>query len=297
MKKLSSVLALVLAICMLCSCALANEQKYDEPVTVHFVRSTDDTLDANYFSQHPDKTMTDNLWCDLYKDELNIIVDYDWIVKSGEEYDTKLAAELLWACRRHPGQIGTVSIGIGDEIVPNAWNAGDVSAVPDVSKTPGPGGFCVPNAQHAVRQGKLLPKNIVASLRGEGTRAYVHANLGAVAGLGLGQGAFQKGKIGFTGPLAWMAHRGYHGLAMPMWERKLRVFGGWVGGFFLGRDDVQLAMRERPREVFEEFASRPKPAAEADVPKAAPVADTQPAKAEEQKVAAEASEEKAESKA
>ena len=185
----------------------------------------------------------------------------------------------------------------GDEVVPHAWTAGDVSAVPDVSKTPGPGGFCVPNAQHAVRQGKLLPKNIVASLRGEGTRAYVHANLGAVAGLGLGQGAFQKGKIGFTGPLAWMAHRGYHGLAMPMWERKLRVFGGWVGGFFLGRDDVQLAMRERPREVFEEFASRPKPAAEADVPKAAPVADTQPAKAEEQKVAAEASEEKAESKA
>ena len=63
MKKLCSVLALALVLCMLCSCALANEQKYDEPVTVHFVRSTDDTLDANYFSQHPDKTMTDNLWC------------------------------------------------------------------------------------------------------------------------------------------------------------------------------------------------------------------------------------------
>ena len=77
MRKLSSVLALALALCMLCSCAFANEQKYDEPVTVHFVRSTDDTLDANYFSQHPDKTMTDNLWCDLYRDELNIIVEYD----------------------------------------------------------------------------------------------------------------------------------------------------------------------------------------------------------------------------
>lgn len=186
----------------------------------------------------------------------------------------------------------------GDTVVPHAWTAGDVSAVPDVSKTPGPGGFCVPNAQHAVRQGKLLPKNIVASLRGEGTRPYVHSNLGAVAGLGLGQGAFQKGKIGFTGPLAWMAHRGYHGMAIPMWERKLRVFGDWVGGFFLGRDDVQLAMRETPREVFEEFASRPKPAADAvEAPKAAPIADTQPAKAEEQKLAAEAADEKAASKA
>lgn len=94
MKKFTSAVALVLAFMMLCTCAFANEQKYEEPVTVHFVRSTDDTLDANYFSQHPDKTMTDNLWCDLFRDELNIIVEYDWIVKSGDEYNTKLAAEL-----------------------------------------------------------------------------------------------------------------------------------------------------------------------------------------------------------
>ncbi|WP_441297166.1 NAD(P)/FAD-dependent oxidoreductase [Agrococcus sp. SGAir0287] len=192
----------------------------------------------------------------------------------------------------------TLQVVDGDEIVANAWTAGDVAAVPDVSKTPGPGGFCVPNAQHAVRQGKLLAKNVAAALRGEAPREYIHANQGAVAGLGLGQGAFQKGKIGFTGPLAWLAHRGYHGLAMPMWERKLRVFGDWMGGFVLGRDDVQLAMRETPREVFEEFASRPKPASDAvEAPKAAPIADTQPAKAEEQKAAAEAADEKAATKA
>ena len=61
MKKLTALLALVLALSMLASCALAADPfgKYDEPVTVQFVRSTDDTLDANFFSQHPDKTMTD----------------------------------------------------------------------------------------------------------------------------------------------------------------------------------------------------------------------------------------------
>jgi UDP-N-acetylmuramoyl-L-alanyl-D-glutamate--2,6-diaminopimelate ligase len=37
----------------------------------------------------------------------------------GKSTVTALAAEMLWACRRHPGQIGTVQIGIGDEIVPN----------------------------------------------------------------------------------------------------------------------------------------------------------------------------------
>ena len=92
MKKLTALAALVLAVCMLASCGLAEPgtEKYAEPVEVHFVRATDDTLDANFFSQFPDKTMEDNLWCDLYRDQLNIIVKYDWIVKSGDEYDTKL---------------------------------------------------------------------------------------------------------------------------------------------------------------------------------------------------------------
>ena len=92
MKKLSAFLALVLALCLTAACGLgeAGLEKYAEPVEVHFVRSTDDTLDTNFFANFPDKTMEDNLWCDLYRDQLNIIVKYDWIVKSGDEYDTKL---------------------------------------------------------------------------------------------------------------------------------------------------------------------------------------------------------------
>ena len=37
----------------------------------------------------------------------------------GKSTVTALTAEMLWACRRHPGQIGTVQIGIFDDIVPN----------------------------------------------------------------------------------------------------------------------------------------------------------------------------------
>jgi UDP-N-acetylmuramoyl-L-alanyl-D-glutamate--2,6-diaminopimelate ligase len=37
----------------------------------------------------------------------------------GKSTVTALTAEMLWGCRRHPGQIGTVSIGIGDDLVPN----------------------------------------------------------------------------------------------------------------------------------------------------------------------------------
>ncbi|KQP56029.1 NAD(P)/FAD-dependent oxidoreductase [Agreia sp. Leaf283] len=172
-------------------------------------------------------------------------------------------------------------VGTADNIVPDAWGAGDVSAVPDLSGG-GVGGFCVPNAQHAVRQGRLMAKNIVAELRGEKLVEYNHKNLGAVAGLGIGVGAFQSGKIAVKGLPAWFMHRGYHGLAMPTWERKIRVIGNWVFNFVLGRDIASLEARVHPRAAFEAFASRPRPAAEAPAEPAAeakrPAAKRAPAK-------------------
>ncbi|MEZ3159650.1 NAD(P)/FAD-dependent oxidoreductase [Microbacterium sp. BWT-B31] len=170
-------------------------------------------------------------------------------------------------------------VGTADEVVEGAWAAGDVSAVPDLSGG-GVGGYCVPNAQHAVRQAKLLAKNLVAVLRGELPREYVHKNLGAVAGLGLYNGVFQSGGFALKGFIAWLAHRGYHGMAMPSWERKWRVLWDWWNNFWLGRDNVSLATVQRPRYVFEEFAARPRPPqpAATDAPAAAaPVAASVPA--------------------
>ena len=149
-----------------------------------------------------------------------------------------------------------------DGPVADAWTAGDVAAVPDLTGK-GVGGFCVPNAQHAVRQAKLLAKNLVANLRGESPKDYYHESLGAVAGLGLYNGVFQYRNIAIKGLIAWFMHRGYHGFAMPMWERKIRVFGNWILNFLLRRDMVELEAQYTPRAVFEEFASRPKESAKA----------------------------------
>lgn len=148
-------------------------------------------------------------------------------------------------------------VGPGDEAIEGAWAAGDVSRVPDLSGG-GVGGYCVPNAQHAVRQGKLLAKNLVAVLRGENPRDYFHKNLGAVAGIGIGHGVFQAGGLAIKGVIAWFMHRGYHGLAIPMWERKFRVFWGWWNNFWLGRDIVAIEALQEPRAAFEEFAARPR---------------------------------------
>ena len=144
-----------------------------------------------------------------------------------------------------------------DGVVPDAWGAGDVSAVPDLTGG-GVGGFTVPNAQHAVRQGKLMARNLVADLRGEKPRDYFHKNLGAVAGLGLYDGVYQNGKLAVKGLPAWFMHRGYHGLAIPFWDRKIRVFGNWFLNFFLRRDLVGIPDRDLPRAAFDKWAARPK---------------------------------------
>ncbi len=144
----------------------------------------------------------------------------------------------------------------GTDIVEGAWTAGDVSAVPDLSGG-GVGGFCVPNAQHAVRQGKLLAANLVATIRGGKVNDYFHKNMGAVAGLGIGVGVYQWKKFAVKGFLAWLMHRGYHGLAIPMWERKLRVFTGWGWNWIVRRDIVSTNAVKEPRQSFVTYASRP----------------------------------------
>jgi NADH dehydrogenase len=156
----------------------------------------------------------------------------------------------------------TADLRVTDDngVVKDAWGAGDVAAVPDLSGG-GVGGYTVPNAQNAVRQGKLLARNLVAALRGKAVKEYNHQNLGAVAGLGLGIGVFQSGPIAIKGLPAWLMHRGYHGLAVPGWERKLRVFANWTLNLFLGRDIVSLEAREHPRAAFEQFAARQSPPA------------------------------------
>ncbi|WP_255950306.1 NAD(P)/FAD-dependent oxidoreductase [Streptomyces odontomachi] len=145
------------------------------------------------------------------------------------------------------------------------WAAGDNAQVPDVAarKAGVENAWCPPNAQHALRQARVLGDNVISALRGFPQREYSHANKGAVAGLGLHKGVAMivigKMKIKVRGRLAWYMHRGYHGLAMPTWNRKIRVFADWTLSTFLRREVVSLGAIESPREEFYE-AARPVPA-------------------------------------
>ncbi|MFE5307482.1 NAD(P)/FAD-dependent oxidoreductase [Isoptericola sp. NPDC056605] len=140
-------------------------------------------------------------------------------------------------------------VGTDDAPVDDAWAAGDGAAVPDLAVAR-PGALAVPNAQHAVRQGRRLARNLVASLHGRPSRPYVHGSLGVIATLGLGSGIFQLRRLVLRGRLAWLMHRGYHLLAIPTWERKARVLAVWLTAAAFGRDVVSLASVQTPRAAF-----------------------------------------------
>ncbi|MGI5248339.1 NAD(P)/FAD-dependent oxidoreductase [Actinacidiphila glaucinigra] len=196
------------------------------------------------------------------------------VLSDGEEFDSEL---IVWTAGNASNPVvhnhtdlpvderglllvrPDLRVGADGDPVPDVWAAGDDAAVPDLA-SPVPGARTVPNAQHAVRQGKRLAKNILASLRGGRVRDYRHSSLGVVATLGLGRGIFQYKGIVVKGFPAWLMHRGYHVLAVPTWERKVRVLTVWLTAALFGRDLVSLASVQHPRDAFVTSAAPRRPA-------------------------------------
>lgn len=181
------------------------------------------------------------------------------VLSDGEEFG---AGTLVWTAGVKPNPlVNNTDLPIGDkgrvkataeltvDGIENAFTAGDIAAVPDLTK---PGEFCAPNAQHAVRQAKVLAANVIASLRGGELKSYKHAYAGSVASLGLHKGVAQIYGIKVRGFIAWFMHRTYHLSRMPTVNRKARITADWTLALFFKREVVSLGSSlERPREEFE----------------------------------------------
>lgn len=142
--------------------------------------------------------------------------------------------------------------------VEHAWAAGDAAAVPDLTADE-PGKECAPNAQHAVRQARILAGNILASLRGEPLRDYRHAYAGSVASLGLHKGVAHVYGRKLKGYPAWLMHRVYHLSRIPTVNRKARVLAEWTLSGLFKREIVSLGSLEHPRAEFELAAGGERP--------------------------------------
>ncbi|WP_460886175.1 NAD(P)/FAD-dependent oxidoreductase [Promicromonospora xylanilytica] len=207
---------------------------------------------------------------------LSSCVDGHVVTSTGVEFDTetivwtagvkanpviKEASDLPYDKMGRAIVLPTLQIATEDgEVVEGAWAAGDCAAVPDVNN---PGKFCPPNAQHAIREAVQLADNIVALYKDKPAVDYDHKNLGVVASLGLYKGVAELfGFIKLRGFFAWVAHRGYHVMAMPTGNRKIRILIGWVGQFLMGRELVSLGSLHDPRQEFRSASVPPKPVGE-----------------------------------
>ena len=132
--------------------------------------------------------------------------------------------------------------------VRGVWAAGDNAQVPDITKPQA--AYYPPNAQNALRQAVLLGESIPRSIRRRRVREYKHYSLGTVASFGLFRGAANILGIQLKELPAWFAHRGYHLLAMPTTDRKVRILAGWVADFVGKIDLTPTDDLEDPRHDF-----------------------------------------------
>jgi len=115
----------------------------------------------------------------------------------------------------------------------HVWAIGDCAAVPDASR---PGESCPPTAQHAIRQGRLVARNLVATLAGGRAQPFRYRSKGVVAELGDNEAVAITLGIRWRGLPAWLIARTYHLLLMPGIGRRLRLLVDWNVALVFGRD-------------------------------------------------------------
>ena len=106
---------------------------------------------------------------------------------------------------------------------PDSYACGDSAAVPDLTR---PGQVCGMTAQHAVRQGRQVARNVAASLRQGTAKPYKHHDEGFLVDLGGAAAAANPMNIPLSGPAANAVTRGYHLSAMS--GNRLRVLTDWA---------------------------------------------------------------------
>ena len=120
---------------------------------------------------------------------------------------------------------------------PGHWSLGDCALVPDVTNGGNP---CPPTAQHALRQGTRLAKNIVAIMRGEPKQRFEFKALGKLAGLGHRSAVAEILGLKLSGIVAWFMWRAIYLMKLPGLDRKVRVATDWFLDLLLPADIVQL---------------------------------------------------------
>jgi NADH dehydrogenase len=132
---------------------------------------------------------------------------------------------------------------------PNVWAIGDAAAVPDPAKkgqsaTP-------PTAQHAIRQGRRVGRNIAAVLGTGRAQPFTYKTKGVFVDMGQGEAVASTLGIKWRGRPAWLLARSYHLAMMPGYKRKSRLLIDWNVQLLFGRDLSELGRLGHPPTLSE----------------------------------------------
>jgi NADH dehydrogenase len=128
----------------------------------------------------------------------------------------------------------------------DVFACGDCAAVPDVTR---PGSVTGMTAQHAQRQGKLVARNVAASLAQQDLAGYKHHDLGFVVDLGGFQAAANPLHVPLSGLTAKTVTRGYHLLSLP--GNRVRTATDWTLNTIMSPQAVQLGLVDAGRVPLE----------------------------------------------
>ena len=127
------------------------------------------------------------------------------------------------------------------------WAIGDCAAVPDpLHDGTQP---CPPTAQHAVRQGQAVARNIAAALGIGRPRPFDYEARASFVNLGHYKAVGRIGHKTFRGFPAWWLARTYHMSQIPGTARKVRAVADWTVGLPFPRDVSEVGSIGHPRPL------------------------------------------------
>ena len=144
-------------------------------------------------------------------------------------------------CRRSRGRL-VVNGYLQSPDLPNVWAVGDCASITD----PATGDSYPPTAQHALREGACVARNIVAEMTGEPKTAFAFSTIGLLAAIGRRAGVANVLGFKFSGFIAWWLWRTIYLAKLPRLEKKVRVALDWTLDVLFAKDLVQFGTRRAP---------------------------------------------------
>ena len=148
-----------------------------------------------------------------------------------------------------PMQKGRLTVGADLEVPghPGVFAAGDAAAVPDLTR---PGQITPPTAQHAIRQGKALARNVAASLGYGLPKPYKHRDMGLVVDLGPHHAVANPLNVHLSGFPAKVVTRAYHLYAIPRAVNRWAVALAYLTDAMFDRTIVSIGLASNDEAGF-----------------------------------------------